>query len=107
MLVSASAVIPLFAIVSCLSSACVVEVKALLCPSPALLSVRCVASPQLPLLCLCRVMQVANVPNPRVELEEHYYNAKNTKLLALGLKPHLLAVRIDHPSCDLLSADFP
>jgi UDP-sulfoquinovose synthase len=28
--------------------------------------------------------------NPRVEREAHYYNAKNTSLLALGLKPHLL-----------------
>lgn len=30
------------------------------------------------------------VPNPRVELEEHYYNAVHTKLLDLGLEPHLL-----------------
>ncbi|GAX79449.1 hypothetical protein CEUSTIGMA_g6890.t1 [Chlamydomonas eustigma] len=35
-------------------------------------------------------VQVVSVPNPRVELEEHYYNAKCTKLQALGLKPHLL-----------------
>ena len=28
--------------------------------------------------------------NPRVEKEEHYYSAKNTKLVDLGLKPHLL-----------------
>lgn len=33
---------------------------------------------------------VKSVPNPRVELEEHYYNAKNTKLQELGLQPHLL-----------------
>jgi UDP-sulfoquinovose synthase len=33
---------------------------------------------------------VDNVPNPRVELEEHYYNAVNTKLRDLGLKPHYL-----------------
>ncbi|CAI5535743.1 unnamed protein product [Closterium sp. Naga37s-1] len=31
-----------------------------------------------------------NVPNPRVEAEEHYYNAKRTKLLELGLQPHFL-----------------
>jgi UDP-sulfoquinovose synthase len=31
-----------------------------------------------------------SVPNPRTELEEHYYNAKHSKLEALGLKPHLL-----------------
>ncbi|KAG2451813.1 hypothetical protein HYH02_003589 [Chlamydomonas schloesseri] len=36
-------------------------------------------------------VQVTNVPNPRVEAEEHYYNAKHTKLVELGLKPHLLA----------------
>lgn len=28
--------------------------------------------------------------NPRVEAGEHYYNAKNTSLMSLGLKPHLL-----------------
>ena len=28
--------------------------------------------------------------NPRVEQEEHYYNAANTKLRELGLKPHYL-----------------
>ena len=30
------------------------------------------------------------MPNPRVEAEEHYYNAKRTKLVDLGLEPHLL-----------------
>jgi UDP-sulfoquinovose synthase len=34
---------------------------------------------------------IENIVNPRVELEEHYYNAKHTKLLDLGLKPHLLS----------------
>ena len=33
---------------------------------------------------------IDHFPNPRVELEEHYYNAANTKLRDLGLKPHLL-----------------
>jgi UDP-sulfoquinovose synthase len=33
---------------------------------------------------------VEHIPNPRVELEEHYYNAKHTKLLDLGLEPHYL-----------------
>jgi UDP-sulfoquinovose synthase len=28
--------------------------------------------------------------DPRIEAEEHYYNASHTKLLDLGLKPHLL-----------------
>jgi UDP-sulfoquinovose synthase len=31
-----------------------------------------------------------NHANPRVEHEEHYFNAANTKLLDLGLEPHLL-----------------
>jgi UDP-sulfoquinovose synthase len=35
-------------------------------------------------------VSIANVPNPRVELEDHYYNARNTKLLDLGLHPHYL-----------------
>jgi len=35
--------------------------------------------------------RVENLPNPRVEAEEHYYNAKHTKLLDLGLKPHYLS----------------
>lgn len=34
--------------------------------------------------------QRATVPNPRVEAEEHYYNAKHTGLVELGLVPHLL-----------------
>ena len=36
-------------------------------------------------------VEVDHVDNPRVEKEEHYYNAKHTKLLDLGLKPHLLS----------------
>lgn len=35
-------------------------------------------------------VEIQSFPNPRIELEEHYYNAKNTKLLDLGLKPHHL-----------------
>ena len=37
------------------------------------------------------MLQVQSVPNPRVEAEEHYYNAKRTKLVDLGLEPHLLS----------------
>jgi UDP-sulfoquinovose synthase len=33
---------------------------------------------------------VAHVPNPRVEAEQHYYNARHSKLLDLGLRPNLL-----------------
>jgi UDP-sulfoquinovose synthase len=35
-------------------------------------------------------VEITSVPNPRVEAEEHYYNAVHTKLLDLGLQPHLL-----------------
>jgi UDP-sulfoquinovose synthase len=34
---------------------------------------------------------IQNLENPRVEKEEHYFNAKNTNLLDLGLQPHLLS----------------
>ncbi len=34
---------------------------------------------------------VNNIANPRVEKEEHYFNAKNTKLIDLGLQPHYLS----------------
>ena len=33
---------------------------------------------------------VKHISNPRVEAEEHYYNAKHQHLLDLGLQPHLL-----------------
>ena len=36
-------------------------------------------------------VEINNLDNPRVELEEHYFNAKNTKLLDLGLQPHNLS----------------
>jgi UDP-sulfoquinovose synthase len=32
-----------------------------------------------------------HLPDPRVEAEEHYYNAKHSKLLDLGLEPHFLS----------------
>jgi UDP-sulfoquinovose synthase len=35
-------------------------------------------------------VEVQQVENPRVELEDHYYNATHTKLLDLGLEPTLL-----------------
>jgi UDP-sulfoquinovose synthase len=34
--------------------------------------------------------RIERLPNPRVEKEEHYYNAKHTGLLDLGLEPHYL-----------------
>lgn len=36
-------------------------------------------------------VEVQNIDNPRVEQEEHYFNAKNTNLLDLGLQPHFLS----------------
>ncbi|MBF2035470.1 MAG: NAD-dependent epimerase/dehydratase family protein [Leptolyngbyaceae cyanobacterium T60_A2020_046] len=36
-------------------------------------------------------VEINNLENPRVELEEHYFNAKNTNLLDLGLQPHYLS----------------
>jgi UDP-sulfoquinovose synthase len=36
-------------------------------------------------------VQVDHVANPRLELEEHYYNPTHTKLLSLGLRPMLLS----------------
>lgn len=34
---------------------------------------------------------IDNLPNPRVEKEEHYFNARHTGLLELGLEPHYLS----------------
>ena len=34
---------------------------------------------------------VDHLENPRIEAEEHYYNARHTALLDLGLKPHYLS----------------
>jgi len=34
---------------------------------------------------------IQHLPDPRVEKEEHYYNAKHSKLLDLGLRPHFLS----------------
>jgi UDP-sulfoquinovose synthase len=36
-------------------------------------------------------VRIAHLPDPRVEREEHYYNAKHSKLLDLGLEPHFLS----------------
>jgi UDP-sulfoquinovose synthase len=32
-----------------------------------------------------------HLDNPRVEAPDHYYNVKHTKLVDLGLEPHLLS----------------
>ena len=36
-------------------------------------------------------VEVQRMPDPRVEAEEHYYNAKHSKLIDLGLQPHYLS----------------
>jgi UDP-sulfoquinovose synthase len=36
-------------------------------------------------------VQIEHLPDPRVEKEEHYYNARHSKLVDLGLKPHMLS----------------
>jgi UDP-sulfoquinovose synthase len=35
-------------------------------------------------------VRIENIENPRVEQENHHYNARNTRLLDLGLRPHYL-----------------
>jgi UDP-sulfoquinovose synthase len=35
--------------------------------------------------------EIDYLPDPRVEAEEHYYNAKHSKLIDLGLRPHYLS----------------
>jgi UDP-sulfoquinovose synthase len=49
--------------------------------------------------------QIDHLPDPRVEAESHYFNAKHSKLVDLGLRPHLLSLvniaveyrdRVDH-----------
>lgn len=39
-------------------------------------------------------VEVQSLPNPRKELEEHYYNPAHTGLLDLGLKPNLLTEEV-------------
>ena len=36
-------------------------------------------------------VEINHLENPRVEAEDHYFNAKNTSLLGLGLEPHYLS----------------
>jgi UDP-sulfoquinovose synthase len=47
---------------------------------------------------------VEHTTNPRKELEEHYYNAKHTKLLGLGLEPHLLGEELIDTMLDKIQA---
>jgi UDP-sulfoquinovose synthase len=36
-------------------------------------------------------VEIEHMPTPRVEAEAHYYNAKHSKLVDLGLRPHFLS----------------
>jgi len=36
-------------------------------------------------------VELDHLPDPRVEAEAHYYNAKHSKLIEMGLEPHLLS----------------
>jgi len=36
-------------------------------------------------------LEIDHIPDPRVEAEQHYYNAKHSKLIDLGLQPHYLS----------------
>jgi len=36
-------------------------------------------------------VEIDHIPDPRVEAEQHYYNAKHSKLVDLGLRPHDLS----------------
>jgi UDP-sulfoquinovose synthase len=47
-------------------------------------------------------VRVDNVANPRMELEEHYYNPTHTKLLELGLQPTLLSETLIESMLDVI-----
>jgi UDP-sulfoquinovose synthase len=47
-------------------------------------------------------VRIEHLDNPRVELEEHYYNAKHTKLVELGLQPHLLSETLIESMFDVI-----
>jgi len=48
---------------------------------------------------------VDRLENPRVELEEHYYNATHTKLLDLGLDPSLLGEELVESMIETIAAN--
>jgi UDP-sulfoquinovose synthase len=47
-------------------------------------------------------VEIENVENPRVEIENHYYNFTHTALESLGLKPHLLSDTLLHSMYDII-----
>jgi UDP-sulfoquinovose synthase len=48
-------------------------------------------------------VEISQIEDPRVEAQEHYYNAKHTKLLDLGLLPHHLSKAVIKNIIDLAS----
>ena len=40
--------------------------------------------------------------NPRKEMDEHYYNPKNTSLISMGLKPVVFDEKIINKNIDLI-----
>ncbi len=48
-------------------------------------------------------VELSHIKNPRVEKEEHYYNAKHTKLVELGLKPSLLSDELINSMLQIIS----
>ena len=48
-------------------------------------------------------VKVKNIENPRVELEEHYYNPAYQGLVELGVKPHLLTKEVMIGMFDVVS----
>ena len=48
---------------------------------------------------------ISHLENPRVEKEEHYFNAKSTKLIDLGLEPHLLTDEVLSDIMDIAIAN--
>ncbi len=50
-------------------------------------------------------VKIDHLPNPRLEAEEHYYNAKHSKLIDLGLHPNALDdAALDHMFAEVMKA---
>jgi UDP-sulfoquinovose synthase len=48
-------------------------------------------------------VEIGQIENPRIELEEHYYNPKNAALISLGLKPRLLSEELVEDMLDRIA----
>jgi len=49
-------------------------------------------------------VEINHLSNPRVEQEQHYYNAKNTNLLSLGFAAHISQIPYSIPCSTLRSS---